>query len=44
MSGTFLLTAAIIWLGCGAVIVTAAVRSRRDPKALRVGRLSVGVL
>lgn len=34
----------IIWITCGAVIVAAAVRSRRHPGALRTGRFGVGVL
>ncbi len=35
---------AVVWLVCGATVVAAAVRSRRDPQALRAGRLAVGVL
>jgi hypothetical protein len=33
-----------IWVACAAVIVTAALRSRRHPSALRLGRTGVGVL
>lgn len=36
--------AAIIWVTCGAVIVTAAIRLRRHPNSLRGGRVGVGVL
>jgi hypothetical protein len=39
-----LMMAALIWVTCGAVIVTAAIRSRRRPKSLRAGRVGVGVL
>jgi hypothetical protein len=44
MSAIFWIAAAAVWLACGAVIVTAAVRSRRDPSALRTARIGVGVL
>jgi hypothetical protein len=44
MSAIFWITAAAVWLACGAVIVIAAVRSRRDPSALRTARIGVGVL
>lgn len=44
MSAIFWILAATVWLACGAVIVTSAVRSRRDPRALRVARITVGVL
>lgn len=36
--------APIIWVTCAAVVVTAAVRCRRHPAALRTGRLGVGLL
>jgi hypothetical protein len=35
---------ALIWVTCGAAIVTAAVRSRRHPSALRTGRRWMGLL
>lgn len=34
----------IVWVLCGAVIVAAAVRARRHPSALRVGRLGFAFL
>jgi hypothetical protein len=34
----------VIWVSCAVVIATAAIRSRRHPSALRVGRIGVGVL
>jgi hypothetical protein len=36
--------AAVIWVTCAAVVVSAAVRSRRHPSSLRTGRLGVGGL
>lgn len=39
-----MMLAAIIWVASGAVVVTAAVRSRRHATAVRIGRLGVGVL
>lgn len=33
-----------IWVGCALAIIIAAVRSRRHPGALRLGRYSMGVL
>jgi len=39
-----MLVAAILWVGCAVAIVTAAVRSRHDVGALRIGRRSVAVL
>lgn len=35
---------AILWVACAAAVITAAVRSRRDPGALRFGRRSVAIL
>jgi hypothetical protein len=34
----------IMWIGCAVVIVTAALRSRRSPRAARVGQLAVAAL
>jgi hypothetical protein len=34
----------LIWLACAVIIITAAVRSRRDPHWLRVGRYAVAFL
>ncbi len=34
----------LIWVGCAAVIIPAAVRSRHHREALRTGRIAVGVL
>jgi hypothetical protein len=34
----------IVWVTCAAVVVTAAIRSRRHPSALHIGRVGVGVL
>jgi hypothetical protein len=34
----------LVWVGCAAVIVTAAIRARHHPGALRLGRYGVGVL
>jgi hypothetical protein len=34
----------LIWVACAAVIIRAALRSRRHPDALRTGRIAVGVL
>jgi hypothetical protein len=35
---------ALIWVSCAVVIVTAAVRCRRHPSALRMGRIGMAVL
>lgn len=35
---------AILWVACAVAVITAAVRSRRDPGALRFGRRSVAAL
>lgn len=35
---------AILWIACAVAVITAAVRSRRHPSALRLGRRSVAVL
>lgn len=34
----------VIWVGCGGVVVVAAIQSRRHPGALRLGRYSVAAL
>lgn len=34
----------VIWVTCAAAVITAAVRSRRDPSALRFGRRAVALL
>jgi hypothetical protein len=34
----------IIWVSCAIAIITAAVRARRHPRALRTGRIAVAVL
>ena len=34
----------IMWVGCAAVIIGAALRSRHNPRALRTGRIAVGLL
>ena len=39
-----MLVAAFLWVGCAVAIVTAAVRSRHDVGALRLGRRAVGGL
>jgi len=36
--------AAILWVGCAGVIITAALRCRHHPEAARLGRLAVGGL
>jgi uncharacterized membrane protein YphA (DoxX/SURF4 family) len=34
----------LVWVACAVVIITAAIRSRHHPSALRTGRLAVGFL
>lgn len=34
----------LVWVGCAVAVGAAAIRSRRHPRALRAGRIAVGVL
>ena len=39
-----MVVAAVLWIGCAGMVITAALRCRRHPEAIRLGRMAVAVL